>query len=65
MEAVVRDGNLDEALRILKRKVYQDGIFSELKDRSEPKPSIRRRDKRRKAMRRRKKNEARVRRGDE
>jgi len=33
MEVVIRDDNLEEGLRILKRKVRNDGILRELKQR--------------------------------
>jgi ribosomal protein S21 len=57
MCVTVQNENLDEALRILKRKVNADGIFASLKERSEPKASIRRKKKEEKALRKLRKRE--------
>jgi ribosomal protein S21 len=52
MEVTVIDGNIDRAIQGLKKLINRDGIFRTLKDRQEPKPSVRRRSKERKALRR-------------
>lgn len=44
--------NIGMAIQELKRKILRDGIFREIKDRQEPSPSIRKRNKERKARRR-------------
>ena len=33
MEVEVRNGNVDQAIRILKKKLQQDGLFNELRER--------------------------------
>ena len=33
MEVVVRNGNVDQAIRVLKKKLQQDGLFNELRER--------------------------------
>ena len=33
MEIEVRNGNVDQAIRILKKKLQQDGLFNELRER--------------------------------
>ena len=58
---MVRGNDLEQALKELKRKINRDGIFAKIKDRSESKPSVRRRNKRRKSLQRVKKNERRQR----
>lgn len=52
MEVIVHDGDLDGALRELKKKILRDGIFKEIKSQEDCKPSIKRREKKRKALRR-------------
>jgi len=53
----VRGGNLEKAMRVLKKKVQKEGIVKELKRRQfYTKPSIKRREKRAKAKLRHKKN---------
>ena len=43
MQVVVRDNNVDQALRALKKKMQREGIFRELKLRRHyEKPSVRR-----------------------
>jgi small subunit ribosomal protein S21 len=54
MEVMVHNGDMDTALRELKRKMLRDGIFRTLKDR-EAKASVRRRNKKAKELRRLKK----------
>jgi ribosomal protein S21 len=53
MQVEVIDGNMDGALRELKKKILRDNIFKEIKTREEPSPSMRRRMKARKARLRR------------
>lgn len=53
MEVAVRGGNVDKALRDLKRKLQTDGIFRELKNRRfHEKPSLKKKRKQREARRR-------------
>ena len=33
MRVEVRNGNVDQAIRVLKKKLQQDGLFNELRDR--------------------------------
>ena len=33
MEVEVRNGNVDQAIRVLKKKLQQDGLFNELRER--------------------------------
>jgi small subunit ribosomal protein S21 len=43
MQVMVRDNNIDQALRVLKRKMQREGVFREMKRRrSYEKPSERR-----------------------
>ncbi len=43
MQVLVRDNNVDQALKVLKKKMQREGIFREMKRRSEyEKPSERR-----------------------
>jgi len=56
MRVVVRDNNVEQALRALKRKLQREGIFRELKQRrSYEKPSEKRVRERAEAIRRTKK----------
>jgi small subunit ribosomal protein S21 len=65
LEVVVRDGNVDQALRVLKTKMSKEGILSELKrKRHAEKPSERKRRKHREAMKRMRKSKGRRRRQD-
>lgn len=53
MEVVVRDNNVDQALRVLKKKLQREGVFREMKlRRSYEKPSERRARERGEAVRR-------------
>jgi small subunit ribosomal protein S21 len=56
MHVLVRDNNIDQALRVLKKKMQREGIFREMKQRrSYEKPSERRVRERAEAVRRAKK----------
>jgi small subunit ribosomal protein S21 len=62
LEVVVDDGNVDRALKILKRKMADEGILRELKKRRfYEKPSEKKKRKQREAQRRRRKAERRLR----
>ncbi|WP_011583302.1 MULTISPECIES: 30S ribosomal protein S21 [Chelativorans] len=53
MQVVVRDNNVDQALRVLKKKMQREGIFREMKARrSYEKPSERRAREKAEAVRR-------------
>lgn len=53
MEIKVIDGNLGKAVKQLKRKLQQDGLFREMRSRKfYEKPSVRRRRKSKEAQRR-------------
>jgi small subunit ribosomal protein S21 len=53
MQVLVRDNNIDQALRVLKKKMQREGIFREMKQRrSYEKPSERKVRERAEAMRR-------------
>ena len=53
MQVVVRDNNVDQALRVLKKKMQREGIFREMKARrSYEKPSERRTREKAEAVRR-------------
>lgn len=53
MQVVVRDNNVDQALRILKKKMQREGVFREMKQRrSYEKPSERRTREKSEAVRR-------------
>ena len=53
MQVLVRDNNVDQALRVLKKKMQREGIFREMKQRrSYEKPSERKVRERAEAMRR-------------
>lgn len=53
MQVIVRENNVDQALRVLKKKMQREGIFREMKARrSYEKPSERRARQRAEAIRR-------------
>jgi small subunit ribosomal protein S21 len=53
MQVVVRDNNVDQALRVLKKKMQREGIFREMKQRrAYEKPSEKRARERAEAIRR-------------
>ncbi|HKR20202.1 MAG TPA: 30S ribosomal protein S21 [Stellaceae bacterium] len=53
MQILVRDNNVDQALRVLKKKMQREGLFREMKARrSYEKPSERRARERAEAVRR-------------
>jgi small subunit ribosomal protein S21 len=53
MQVLVRDNNVDQALRVLKKKMQREGIFREMKQRrSYEKPSERKIREKAEAMRR-------------
>ncbi len=53
MEVVVRDNNVDQALRVLKKKMQREGIYREMKLRRHfEKPSIRKAREQAEAVRR-------------
>lgn len=56
MQITVRDNDMEKALRALKRKLQQEGLFRELKKRAHYlKPSVKKKLKRLEAQRRRRK----------
>jgi small subunit ribosomal protein S21 len=56
IQVIVKDGNVEKAIRELKRKLQRDGLYTEMKRRSAyEKPSNKRKRKRREAIRRIKK----------
>ena len=56
MQIIVRDNNVDQALRVLKKKMQREGIFREMKLRRHfEKPSERRARERAEAVRRQRK----------
>ena len=58
MQVVVRDNNVDQALKVLKKKMQREGIFREMKlRRSYEKPSERKARERAEAVRRTRKLE--------
>jgi len=58
MQVVVRDNNVEQAIRALKKKMQREGIFREMKMRtSYEKPSVRRARERAEAIRRMRKLE--------
>ena len=58
MQVTVRDNNVDQALKVLKKKMQREGIFREMKlRRSYEKPSERRARERAEAVRRARKLE--------
>ncbi|AYD03406.1 30S ribosomal protein S21 [Neorhizobium sp. NCHU2750] len=53
MQVIVRDNNVDQALRVLKKKMQREGVFREMKARSAyEKPSERRAREKSEAVRR-------------
>lgn len=53
MEITVIDGNVEKAIKVLKRKLQQEGLFREMKQRRfYEKPSIKRKRKEKEAQRR-------------
>ncbi|MFZ0694085.1 MAG: 30S ribosomal protein S21 [Alphaproteobacteria bacterium] len=53
VQVIVRDNNVDQALRVLKKKLQREGVFREMKlRRSYEKPSERRARERAEAVRR-------------
>jgi small subunit ribosomal protein S21 len=53
VQVSVRDNNVDQALRVLKKKLQREGVFREMKlRRSYEKPSVRRARERSEAVRR-------------
>ncbi|MDR2353139.1 MAG: 30S ribosomal protein S21 [Deltaproteobacteria bacterium] len=60
IEVVVRDGDVDQALKALKRKAARDGLIKQLKSKKAfEKPSDKRKRKRRESFRRMRKANAR------
>jgi len=58
LEIRVDDNNIEKALRLLKRKMQNDGLFRELKNRRfYEKPSLKKKRKRREAQKRKQKNQ--------
>jgi len=58
VQVFVKENNVDQALRSLKKKMQREGIFKEMKDRKHyKKPSIRKAEEREEAIRRVKKLE--------
>lgn len=56
MQVLVRDNNVDQALRVLKKKMQREGVFREMKARSAyEKPSERRAREKGEAIRRQRK----------
>ena len=56
MKVIVRDNQIEKAIRDLKRKLTQEGFFAEIKDRRfYDKPSLKRKKKQAKAQKRRRK----------
>ena len=54
MKVIVYDNQIERAIKALKRKLIQEGFFSEIKERRfYDKPSVKRKKKRAKAQRRR------------
>ncbi|EIM71617.1 30S ribosomal protein S21 [Nitratireductor rhodophyticola] len=53
MQVIVRDNNVDQALKVLKKKMQREGVFREMKSRrSYEKPSEKRARQRAEAVRR-------------
>jgi len=56
MQVLVRENNVDQALRVLKRKMQREGVFREMRQReSYEKPSVKRAREKAEAVRRAKK----------
>lgn len=65
MEITVIDNNVDKAIKVLKRKLQQEGLFREMKQRKfYEKPSVKRKRKEKEAQRRLRKKMRMVRRPD-
>ena len=65
MEITVIDNNVDKAIKVLKRKLQQEGLFREMKQRKfYEKPSVKRKRKEKEAQRRLRKKMRMVRRAD-
>ncbi len=63
MEVKVIDGNLAKAMKVMKRKLQQEGLFREMKNRrSYEKPSDKRKRKHKESQRRERKRLAKMRR---
>lgn len=61
LQVFVRDNNIDQALRVLKKKMQREGVFRELKRRrAYEKPSERKVRERSEAIRRRRKLERKI-----
>ena len=57
VQVVVRDNNVDQALKALKKKMQREGLFREMKKRSHyEKPCERRKREKQEAVRRARKN---------
>ncbi len=57
MEVSVRDNNVEQALRALKKKLQREGLFREMKERRHfEKPSLRRKREKQEMARRHRKN---------
>ncbi|MGB0785240.1 MAG: 30S ribosomal protein S21 [Alphaproteobacteria bacterium] len=57
MEVSVRDNNVEQALRALKKKLQREGLFREMKERRHfEKPSLRRKREKQEMQRRHRKN---------
>lgn len=53
MQVIVRDNNVDQALRVLKKKLQREGVFREMKRRrAYEKPSVKRAREKGEAVRR-------------
>jgi len=58
MEIIVRNNNVEKALRLMKRKMKKNGMMQELKDRQHyMKPSEKRREAKKRGIARRKKEQ--------
>jgi small subunit ribosomal protein S21 len=56
MKVIVRDNQIEKAIKDLKKKLIQEGFFAEIMDRRfYDKPSVKRKKKRAKAQKRRRK----------
>ena len=54
----VRNNNVEKALRVLKKKLFKDGVMKELRDRQYyQKPSFKKREKKKESVRRHKKDQ--------
>ena len=57
MEISVRDNNVEQAIRALKKKLQREGLFREMKERRHfEKPSLRRKREKQEMVRRHRKN---------